>query len=85
MEAVMLRKIFKTGNSIVVSLPRDVIEYLNMDEGTKVNVEVDQEKRQIVITPAEPPLAIAGVDPEFAHQITEFIEQYRPALEKLAK
>ena len=56
-----------------------------MDVGTEVNVEVDREKRQIVITPAEPPLAIAGVDPEFAHQITEFIEQYRPALEELAK
>jgi len=85
MEAVMLRKIFKTGNSVVVSLPKDAIEYLNMDEGTEVNVEVDREKRQIVITPAEPPLVIAGVDPEFAHQITEFIEQYRPALEELAK
>jgi len=81
----MLRKIFKTGNSVVVSLPKDAIEYLNMEEGTEVNVEVDREKRQIVITPAEPPLAIAGVDPEFAHQITEFIEQYRPALEELAK
>ena len=81
----MLRKIFKTGNSVVVSLPKDAIEYLNMDEGTEVNVEVDREKRQIVITPAEPPLAIAGVDPEFAHQIKEFIEQYQPALEELAK
>ena len=81
----MLRKIFKTGNSVVVSLPKDAIEYLNMDEGTEVNVEVDREKRQIVITLAETPMAIAGVDPEFAHQINEFIEQYRPALEELAK
>ena len=81
----MLRKIFKTGNSVVVSLPKDMIEYLDMDEGTEVNVELDREKRQIVIKPAEPPLAIAGVDPEFAHQINEFIEQYRPALEELAK
>ena len=31
------------------------------------------------------PLAITGVDPEFAHQIMAFIEQYRPALEDLAK
>jgi antitoxin MazE len=81
----MLRKIFKTGNSVVVSLPKDVIEYLNMREGTEVNVELDREKRQIVITPAEPPLAIPDVDPEFAQQITEFIEQYRPALDELAK
>jgi antitoxin MazE len=81
----MLRKIFKTGNSVVVSLPKNVIEYLNMDEGTEVNVELDREKRQLVITPAKPPFAVAGVDLEFAHQVAEFIEQYRPALEELAK
>jgi putative addiction module antidote len=81
----MLRKIFKTGNSVVVSLPKEIIEYLDMDEGTEVNVELDREKRQIVIKPAEPALAIVGVDPEFAHQINEFIEQYRPALQELAK
>ena len=81
----MLRKIFKTGNSVVVSLPKDAIEYLHMDEGTRVNVELDRKKRQIVITPAEPPLEAAGVDPEFAVQVAEFIEQYRPALEELAK
>jgi putative addiction module antidote len=81
----MLRKVFKTGNSVVVSLPKDIIEYLHINEGTEVNVELDREKHQIVITPTEPPLAIAGLDPEFAHQVAEFIEQYRPALEELAK
>ncbi len=81
----MNRKIFKTGNSVVVSLPKDAIEYLHIDEGTEVIVELDRKKRQIVITPAEPPLAVAGIDPEFAHQVAEFIEQYRPALEELAK
>jgi len=81
----MLRKIFKTGNSVVVSLPKDAIEYLHMGAGSQVNVELDREKRQIVITPTEADLEIAGVDPEFAHQVAEFIEQYRTALDELAK
>ncbi len=81
----MLRKIFKTGNSVVVSLPKDVIEYLDIAEGAEVNVELDRDKHQIVITPTKPPVAIAGVDPEFAHQVEEFIQQYRSALEELAK
>ena len=81
----MLRKIFKTGNSVVVSLPKDAIEYLQMNAGSEVNVELDREKRQIVITPVTPPTAIAGVDSAFAHQVAEFIEQYRPALDELAK
>lgn len=81
----MLRKVFKTGNSMVVSLPKDALEFLQIDEGREVSVELDRDNRQIVITPADPPLAIAGVDSEFAHQVADFIAQYRPALEELAK
>ena len=81
----MLRKVFRTGNSVVISLPRDALEYLGLEEGADVSVDLDREKRQIVITPVEMPLAVAGIDEEFAHQVAEFIEQYRPALEALAK
>jgi putative addiction module antidote len=81
----MVRKIFKTGNSMVVSLPREAIDYLQVGEGTAVNVSLDRSRRQIIITPVEPPLAIAGVEPEFARQVSDFIEQYRPALEELAR
>jgi len=81
----MLRKVFKTGNSVVISLPRDALDLLGISEGSDVSVDLDREKRQIVISPIEEPLAVAGVDGEFAHQVAEFIEQYRPALEALAK
>ena len=80
----MLRKVFKTGNSVVVSLPKDALDYLGLVEGVEVAVDLDREKRQIVITPVEKPLAIAGVDENFTRQVAEFIEQYRPALEALA-
>ena len=81
----MLRKVFKTGNSVVVSLPKDALEYLGLAEGVEVAVDLDREKRQIVITPIQKPTAIASVDENFARQVAEFIEQYRPALEALAK
>jgi len=79
----MLRKVFKTGNSVVVSLPKEAIEYLGLREGADVSVDLDRDKRQIVISPVETPLALAGVDEAFARQVTEFIQQYRPALEAL--
>ncbi len=81
----MLRKVFRTGNSVVISLPKDALELLGISEGSDVSVDLDREKRQIVITSAEEPLAVAGVDEEFAHQVADFIEQYRPALEALAR
>ena len=81
----MLRKVFKTGNSVVISLPKDALELLGISEGSGVSVDLDREKRQIIISPVEEPLAVAWVDEEFAQQVAAFIEQYRPALEALAK
>jgi putative addiction module antidote len=80
----MLRKVFKTGNSVVVSLPKEVLESLGIVEGEDVSVELDRKHQQIVIRPTEKPIAI-GVDQEFARQVDEFIAAYRPALEALAK
>jgi putative addiction module antidote len=81
----MLRKVFRTGNSVVISLPREALEYLDIHEGAEVEIDLDRENRQMILKPLEMPLAISGVDEEFAHQVAEFIEQYRPALEELAK
>ena len=81
----MLRKVFRTGNSVVISLPREAMEYLNIHEGAEIEVHLDRENRQLIIKPVEMPYAIAGVNEEFANQVAEFIEQYRPALEALAK
>ncbi len=79
----MVRKIFRAGNSLVVSLPKDILDMLGLDEGAEVSVEMDRERRRIIITPVD--LALPGVNEEFARQVTEFIEQYRPALEALAR
>jgi antitoxin MazE len=80
----MVRKTFRTGNSIVISLPRQAREYLGIHEGTKVSVELDRQRRQIVIAPIGVHTTLAGVDEEFAHQVKEFIEHYQTALEALA-
>jgi antitoxin component of MazEF toxin-antitoxin module len=80
---VIHRKIFMTGNSLVVSLPKDLLEPLGMGDGTDVSVELDQQNHQILIRPAELPLA-GDLSEKFAHQVCDFIEQYRPALEALA-
>jgi len=80
----MLRKIFKTGNSVVVSLPKEALDWLGLSEGEAVAVDLDREKRQIIISLPPEDLAAAGVDEAFARQVAEFIEEYRPALEALA-
>ena len=80
----MYRKIFRTGNSMVVSIPKDILDELQLSEGEDVSVELDTQQRQIVISPVEKPAA-AGIDETFARQVDDFIEKYRPALEALSK
>ena len=79
----MLRKIFKTGNSSVVSLPREMLEQLGLREGADVSVEMDRVRGQIIIRRATP--GLAGVDEGFAEQLNQFIDEYRSALEALAR
>jgi antitoxin MazE len=81
----MLRKVFRTGNSTVVSLPKDVIDPLGVREGSEVSVILDREQGQIIIKPVKIPIAAAGVDEDFARQVSEFIAEYSPALNSLAK
>jgi antitoxin component of MazEF toxin-antitoxin module len=81
----MIRRLFKTGNSIVLSLPREVLEDLGIKDGESVNLELDHEQHRVIITPVVMPVAIAGVNEDFARQVDAFIQQYRPALDELAK
>lgn len=79
----MVQKIIKTGNSLVISLPKESIELIGLHEGSEISLTVDENQKRIVIEPVNAELM--GIDKEFAQQITDFIEQYRSALETLAR
>ena len=82
----MLRKIFRTGNSMVVSIPKDILDELQISEGEEVSIELDSQQRQIVISPVEKAIPTpTGIDEAFARQVDDFVEKYRPALKALAK
>jgi antitoxin MazE len=81
----MLRKVFRTGNSVVISLPRDALEYLNIHAGTQIEVDLDRENRQMILKPVEISLDNSAIDEKFARQLADFIQEYRPALEKLSR
>lgn len=78
----MKRKVIQAGNSLAVTLPSELLERWNLELGSEVNVELDEEHQGILLTPVEPETTI---DPEFDERIRAFIERYRPALESLAK
>jgi putative addiction module antidote len=81
----LIRKAFRAGNSVVVALPKEALELLGISEGSDISIDVDRIKRQIILSQVNESLAVAGIDQEFAHQVSEFIDQYRSALDALAK
>ena len=81
----MQRRLFKTGNSIVLSLPKGILDELGLTDGKTVELELDREAHCLIITPSQKPYAIPGVDEVFSKQVNEFIEHYRTALEELAR
>jgi len=66
----VVRKIFKSGNSIVVSIPKEMLDSLNVAEGAEVDVEFDELRKVITIAPTE--ITVRNVDETFARQIDEF-------------
>lgn len=81
----MRRKICAIGNSRAVLLPIEALEKLKLAVGSEVDVQVDEENGRIVIVPVKPAAYAEGVDEAFAAQVNDFIEQYKPALKKLAE
>lgn len=80
----MQRQLFKTGNSTVLSLPKEMLDSLGLKNGENVSIELDKLNNRLVISPVEKTLA-ASVNADFANQVNDFIEKYRPSLEELAK
>lgn len=79
----MGRKIFRSGNSTVVSLPPEVLERLDLEPGDEVNVVADPERGRIVVTPTG--TAGSRDSLEIRERLSELIERYAPALERLAE
>lgn len=81
----MRRKICAFGNSRGVSLPAEALAKLKLVVGSEVEVQLDEEHGRITIEPVKQASYPEGVDAEFVSQVNDFVEQYKPALKKLAE
>ena len=60
----VVRKIFKTGNSMVVSFSKEMLDALQLSEGSEVTLELNLAQGHIILTPMMS--AADGVDALFA-------------------
>ena len=77
----MARRIFRVGNSSVVSLSLDVLEAVGLGMGDEVHVVADSKNSRIIITPS----TSLEVRPDLLERVNRFIDSYQPALEAMAR
>ncbi|MBO8129723.1 MAG: AbrB/MazE/SpoVT family DNA-binding domain-containing protein [Peptococcaceae bacterium] len=78
-----VRKVYKAGNSLVFSIPKKILDDLNLREGSNLTVYLDEENQCIVAKPLN--IEDKGIDPSFAARVEKFIDRYEQALKELAK
>lgn len=78
----MNRKVFRSGNSLAITLPPDALTRMGVSEGSEVEVTEDVDTGTLTLRAADADLA--NVDLKLMRHLAEFVERYRPELEALS-
>lgn len=78
-----VRKIFKAGNSCVVSLPANMLKTLGLKDGSHLTIEVNREQRSIILKPVV--VKNSGMSIEFVRVVDKLMVEYEYALRRLAE
>lgn len=82
---MLIQKLYRSGNSIAVTIPKEYLNSLRLKEGSSVVVEQDPEAGIITISHKKAAKPISKVSPEFLTWLNSFNKKYGPALKELAK
>ena len=78
---MLVQTLYKNGNSIAVTIPRQYLKELNLKEGSEVVVE----KQDKILRISSKTTALASnVDIKFMKMLDEFVVDHEDVLQKLA-
>ena len=81
----MTRKIVKTGSSLAVTLPRDVVADFKLKAGDEVEVSVHPQTGAIIVRTGVQYVEGGKVTTKFAKASTKIMDRYEAAFRELAK
>jgi antitoxin component of MazEF toxin-antitoxin module len=81
----MKRKVVRTGSSLAVTLPKDVVTEFKLQAGDEVDVSVHPQTGAIVIRPGVRYFEDGKVTPGFRKLARRILERYDKAFEDLAR
>lgn len=78
-----VRKVFKAGNSCVVSLPMEMLKSLGLRDGSHVSVEINREKNELILKPVVTKKNNMSLD--FVRMVDKLFLDYEYVIRRLAK
>lgn len=82
---MLVQKLYKNGNSVAVTIPKEFLHDLNLRDGSEVLVEKNTETGEIIIARKKNVQISSRITPEFLSWLNSFNKKYGPALKELAK
>ena len=78
---MLVQRLYKNGNSVAITIPKQFLDELNLKEGSEMVVEKQGEELRI----ASKKRALASdVDVKFMKMVDKFIDTHEDVLQKLA-
>ena len=78
-----VRKVFKAGNSCVVSLPMELLKSLGLRDGSHVSVEINRERNELILKPVV--TKKSNMSLEFVRMVDKLFLDYEYVIRRLAK
>ena len=80
----MKRKLVKVGNSLAVTLPRDLVREFALKPGTEVDVAVNPKDGSFVVRPGVRYFEDGKVSDRFARMVDQLVQDRRDLYEQLS-
>ncbi|MBI2334219.1 AbrB/MazE/SpoVT family DNA-binding domain-containing protein [Candidatus Daviesbacteria bacterium] len=79
---MLAQKLYKNGNSIAVTVPKEYLKELNFRDGSEVVV---QRRGQELVVISKKRADLRGVNDKFAKMVDEFMIDHKDVLQELAQ
>lgn len=82
---MLTQRLYKNGNSVAVTIPKEYLKEFNLKEGSEVVVDQDLDEETIIISRKKKGSIKSTVTPNFLKWLESFNREYGPALKELAE
>ncbi len=79
------QKLYKNGNSVAVTIPKQYLKESNLRDGTEVHVTRDQDTGAIIVVSKRDSKPKQTITPRFLEIVEKVNKQYAHALKELAE